>query len=883
MNDQHETEDDETQEMLERMAEEAGAGISTCRYQSTFNQFGELRQRARQEGQAQYYVHATFFQMDQAQYLLDYVTMRERAIELISLLSDYEQLLKIQPDISSDYFDYAVYTMRPCGYENLAEATGAMEGYNSEGLHECISDGIQVCRSVGKLGCINCFREYACDVYLAADDFELAQHQCLSVVGHEGEWQARGNRRWLAQNRLAWICALHGDLEDAKKGYEKALYFTDEPDVSIPLESRFKVLVELDAVRIALGEDQLLPDDKIAAELPPEKECLLFDVKRAWNKALEASMANDHDSADKILEEWDGMLRERNATHLWFENRLRQISSKRLGGHTKTAENLAETVEERAKEANDWLTIRRLNEVIGDSDDPSPLGVKARPSGSARAKDLPTDPESNDSAATPSTDSSAQREFPEITPEVQDHLENLSARLQSSLESENSEQAAAGISSVIEDMLSVPREQCKNWTDHVGYLNLMLSLTQIYVGDNGSAIWKWTNGIASAHQKDGYVISLLATVGHHVRRASEDPENCHITEDRLRQLFKRSLQLMTDGPGTYYRAGDFFESVGDYGEAERCFARSFKLSRADGDIAVRLAAIYDTTERPRDALHVLDLCLREGTESPAVAYHAAQTAMELEQYESMLTYVDRLLTFENVNEESPIPYYRALGHLKLGNASAALQYIEQESALAEGQFHCHAIRCCASAETGNRETALHEMKLVLDTELKTLSYLPPRDVVLLSQMIYDSIDRIDPPVEQISTLEDRLLLLGRMPDGFFDAKREQNEVAENLNFFIVLISQSLGEHWCESKNCLPGFEEWDHYIAEWGVLAETEDQASELVLAIQARCGGDETRVLEVREEAGPFNDSPGVTFQGQRRFVPFETLLGGDENEPDN
>jgi hypothetical protein len=44
-------------------------------------------------------------------------------------------------------------------------------------MHGCISDGIQVCQRTGKLECVNCFREYAAEVYLAADDLPMALHQ----------------------------------------------------------------------------------------------------------------------------------------------------------------------------------------------------------------------------------------------------------------------------------------------------------------------------------------------------------------------------------------------------------------------------------------------------------------------------------------------------------------------------------------------------------------------------------------------------------------------------------------------------------------------------------------------------------------------------------
>ena len=864
---------DDVERMLERLSNDAMSHINTCEYKTSFDKNAELRMRAKQEGRVQYYVDGTFFQMDQAQYLLEYNTMRERAIELISLLSDHEQLLKIESDIPVDFFEYAVFAMRPCGYENLAEATGSMEGYNSDGLHDCISDGLQVCRSVGKMGCINCFREYACDVYLAADDFELAQHQCQTVVNHEGEWQARGNRRWLGQNKLAWMDTLRGDLAEAKNGFEKALYYTQEPDVSLKLESRFKVLVELDAVLIARGEEPRLPKDEIFAQLPADNECVLFDMKRAWNRALQAAVAKDYAAAEKILSQWDRTLRSKKATHFWFENRLRQIACKRLTGDIAGAENLAETVEERAKEANDWLTIRRLNDIVGGSNDPSPLGVSLATKSTAGSVSatIPQDAENK----------KPERNDPEISPECKEHLDTLSERLREAMQSNDGDSAVSQILSVVDELTTVTTEQCQNWTDSACYLNMMLSISRIYVGDRTMVIWKWANKIASEHQKNGYIISLLAAVGHYISRAAEDPENCSITEDRLRQLFKRSLQLVTDGPGTYFRAGEFFESVGDVGESERCYARSFKLARADGDVATKLASLYNDTERPRDALHVLDLCLREGTDYPLVAYHAARTALDLEQYEPMMTYLDRFLEFDDIEMNSPVPYLQAVGHLHIGNSEQALESIELESTLSEGQFHCDVVRACAASEFGDAQTAAEFFEKAVRVPLSQLDYLPPRDVAYLLRLLLKFKAGVSTSTELRTTLENRLLAIGEMPNEYFDAQREQRPTGEELMFYFVLISQPLDESWGQSENCLPVSAEWDHYMAEWGALAENEEQAAEYVLELQSRCYADVPAiVLEVREESGPYNDSPGVTFQGMRRVIPLAYMQSDDEDD---
>ena len=166
---------DESQidEQLEKLSDEAGKLIDQAKYRSSYRLFGELRQRAKRERRLYHYVLGTFHQMDQAQYLYEFQTMRERAIELIALLESEEQCRKIQPDMALPLFEGLAYQFSSCAYENLAEATGQMEGYNSEGLQACIADGLQICRQTGKLSCVGCFREYSCDVYMSADDSEI--------------------------------------------------------------------------------------------------------------------------------------------------------------------------------------------------------------------------------------------------------------------------------------------------------------------------------------------------------------------------------------------------------------------------------------------------------------------------------------------------------------------------------------------------------------------------------------------------------------------------------------------------------------------------------------------------------------------------------------
>ena len=316
--------------------------------------------------------------MDQAQYLLDFETMRERAIELIALLESEEQSRKIQPDVPLPVFEHLVYTMSACAYENLAEATGQLDGYNCEGMQACIAEGLQICRQTGKLPCIGCFREYSCDVYMSADDAEIARHQCTLVLDQTVPVSDRGDRRWLAKKKVAWMTCLEGRVDEAIDLLRDALKLTEDENVTIKLESQLKTLFDLDALLILSGRPTEMAGHPMFAQHPPRGECPLFDFLGDLNKALQATVDGQYETAAELLTHWDRHLQERKASHRWFETRLRLIAVKYLSGDQAQGERLAKQLEKRATVASDWLTLRRLA-AIQDPDLPtSPLGIFGR-------------------------------------------------------------------------------------------------------------------------------------------------------------------------------------------------------------------------------------------------------------------------------------------------------------------------------------------------------------------------------------------------------------------------------------------------------------------------------------------------------------------------
>ena len=104
-------------------------------------------------------------------------------------------------------------------------------------------------------------------------------------------------------------------------------------------------------------------------------------------------------------------------------------------------------------------------------------------------------------------------------------------------------------------------------------------------------------------------------------------------------MFRESLKLDGKRVNNFRRAGDYFYNEENLGQAEWCYARGFRLDRADASLALRLADVYRNTDRPRDAMNALDMCLREGCEEAAVAWEAAMCAADLEHHDSLLTYL----------------------------------------------------------------------------------------------------------------------------------------------------------------------------------------------------------------------------------------------------
>jgi hypothetical protein len=110
----------------------------------------------------------------------------------------------------------------------------------------------------------------------------------------------------------------------------------------------------------------------------------------------------------------------------------------------------------------------------------------------------------------------------------------------------------------------------------------------------------------------------------------------------------------------------------------------------------------------------------------------------------------------------------------------------------------------------------------------------------------------------------RVLRLGLYLDDWFEAATSDVQ-ATTVGLYQVLVEQPLPSDWDSSLGCLPGEEGWSAYHAVWGVIAESEADARELVLEWQNRCESEPARVVDLSLVEQGAVDVPGVRWQGAR------------------
>ncbi len=621
----------------------------------------------------------------------------------------------------------------------------------------------------------------------------------------------------------------------------------------------------------------------------------MFDLQFSLNRALSAAKAGLWDQATKILTQWDQRLQSCGGTHLWFETRLRLIALKRAGGQQKQAEALARPLELRARQANDWLTIRRLDVLMStvtpsliaafqsgpveptntsDAGEQSALSAlpehAAAASESTTSENVPTSSETESGSQIPAEDSAEEQ-----TP-LSAEITMLRERMTQLMEDPTEE----AFVSLRQDVLSYQATQVTHFDDAASLIHLMAHLTGS--AEDGEQVWQWANSLAAAHRDVGVVLSVLGFLGDMLRISPNTEMAEKITADRTEQLHRKALELDGDRARNHMRAGDHFLRENNLGEAERCFARAFRLDRSLPDVVERLADLYNDTDRPRDALYVLDLSLREGCIEPRIAFNAAMVAFRLNQFETVLTYLDRYEYLEGDNL-AWASYYRAVCYYELDRFEEALESLDRAEAMAESSgWHLEAVRACSLARLGRTDEAEAMIQQLMEVRLSEIDYISVGGLASLLERLMTVADEVLHDSALSHRIETRLLRSGLMPESWFQKLREHGTEKPDVRLYRFLVIQPLDESWENDPDRLVSEYGWSMYAVEWGVLAESEESAQSMALEWQSRCSEVEAWIEEFQVSEETYTDIPGVVWQGAR--IPWGTPEDDEEDDdPDS
>jgi tetratricopeptide (TPR) repeat protein len=846
-------------------------------YRTASRHARELKRLAREGERVIPYLLANFYLMNDAQSLIEPDAGAEAAIETISLLESEENARRLQPDFPEREYQHTVGWMSACAYDNLAKHVAEREGQNSRGMHDCINDGINVCRRTGKLECVTCFREYASDVYRAADDIDMSLHHATHVAsGRAGETD--NDRRWSGQSSLTSLHLLSGNLEAARESAVLALTLAER--FHNVIGARRRALALLETVLHLQGRYDDLPGlmrdaglEEDFQRLPPAGENPSLELVFKFRDVAGACARGDYVEAIRELAYWDRWLGRQNSLDTWFEVRLRLIAAHLLAGQPERVAGLVGPLEEKARAAHDWLTLRRLKSLREGTVAPSPIAALATLSSgpfAAPAKAAGTDQETPDEPS-PTEDVSA------TTAEATgDPVESpMTARLGSIADRlRDSGGDDALLRGLFTELSEIPDEALVEGRD-AGWFIHLLHVVSRFLGEEIAA-WKRAEPTGRRFPRDAVTLNVLADLGNTVRTNHPEAAAELVTFEQIDGWFRASLDLDPEHAGNHQRAGDFHLADGRTGEAERCFARAFRLDRSNGPLALRLADLYSDSDRPRDALAVLDMAIREGTSESPVFWQAGVLALSIDQYDAAISYFSR---FEELQPgQAWTNYYRALAQLEAKRPGAALESVELERLRSPDHVLPLAIlRAWAYAQLEDPVAVEREVEIALGQKLVDVDYLTESGLARLCNRLYHAVGLLEPASAARKKTVKVLLRTGMAPEELFQADRSAREKRTDLGYYVCVLRQPLPEDWSTNDGCLNGQQSWREYETAWGVLATDEDEAREFVTTWQKRCLAVPFEFVDVRLQGDGYEDSPGVVWQGLHQPVSAD-----DEDEDD-
>ena len=852
-------------EQLQELDEKETEFTRLCQLESANRVASEIRRLARAERRFLPYVQATFTIMNNAADRLDPQSGREASIEIIGLLESNDLARAIEPDLSEQEYEWAVHWYSSCGYDNLAKATAEISGHNSEGIHACVSEGIEVCRRTGKTQCITCFREYATEVHRTADDPDMALH--YARMGIAGVNRGPHDRRWAGARDLMEILLARGELAAAVDSASAVIEFADI--WHSPIRARLITKARITELAHLIGEPQRW-EDQCKQEAPQAGEFLAYELCSDHTQATIECLAGDYASAIKRLSRWDQQLTRRHCFEQWSETRLRLLAAHRMAGNQREFDRLADQLQSKSQAARDWHALRCLKHMRDESAIPVPIPVTANldagPYAGTNSKAVSTvatatmspsvdEPREDQSIAV--ADESAVDPFTAVITNLQSRLVNLSAEAESTAENHDS------LDKFIADVMAIDAQGFGSDKAKRAFRCWALHTISYLVRDSTRVheIWDWATTTLATQRQDAVTLSLYARLGTILRYNFAEQMADRIDEKQLESWFRESLDLDQEMATNFGRAGDFFMFLENLGEAERCYARGCRLDRTDAELASKLAQVYRRTERERDALAVLDMAIRAGAQVPDLFWEAALSAKNLDQHEAALTYFQ---AYDNAVPNQPwVNYYRAIALLELQRYPESLAAAQREAELnPDCLFPVLVHRAAVAADTEKLAELQSLLQEILLTPLSSIDYLSLSGLEKVLATLWKASELLaddDPLREQVI---DRLVASHLAPDRLFESYRAKGDTVEDLNLYRCLIEQPLDERWLSWHGRMAGEEELTSYRALWGVLAASSEEAAELVLEWQSRCFPLNAQIIEVELVDTDYTEQIGVVWQ---------------------
>lgn len=892
------------EERIDDLSQRSSALADRCFTRSAQRLCRETKQIAKTERLVIPYLYANHRLMNHAQSLLEPDFGIETAIESIALLESEERARQIQADLPEGRYEHLVHSMSSCAYDNLAKHIAQRDGYNSNGVHDCIADGIQVCRRTGKLQCISCFREYATDVYIASDDLEMAHHHAMAVMQiavKEDDFDGT-DRRWVGAKDLAWISLLEGRLETAISHFERV--FELAKSYHSPFEANIDSVNALEQALLLAGRidelDAFLLRHNVARDIGsdiPKGEYPVGDISIAERDAIALCCGGNYAEAADVLTEFDQLATRQKCLNQWFRMRVQLIAIYLLAGDKSRAERLGAQLEEKAKPARDWLRMRQIKSLLQGDVALSPLGqptsFKVGPFAhktQVAGIELPTN--GVGVAATESPIPSSESN-PEVTESQTSNASTVEHDAAATASAANAPVAKSKLTLVLESTL----DEFNSHQDDPEQEKLVAAkLFRITIDDFADAedarralhvtrmlanqtdqqlqAWKWCESFIERFADDAVFVNMYAGAAFAARESEQLAERGAdqiLSLDAIEDLFRRSLDLDPEHAQNFARAGQFYLSSERAGDAEQCFARGFRLARDNSPIAMHLSDIYADSDRLSDALNVLDMCIRERCDDPAVYWQAAMLGIRLGRFQIVVSYLEE---YDRLSPDDRwTHYYLALAHVETNRPAEALKSLDIERPRSgDSVFGIEVLQAAALSQQNDIAALKTQLDRVLAIPLKSVDYMTRTGIVSMVERLFAIVGTLDANDEHRQRVTRLGLQSGLAPEEFFAVSRRLADAVENVGFYICTFEQPLDASWSNHAGCLYGEDDWPSYVARWGVLALSADEAESLARHWQDECYSKPAELLSVDIESGGYQDRIGVVWQSAH-FHPDELV----------